>query len=63
MKYLMLSKEMHPSLHFYELPYELPYEIPQWHGKKVYRKGKKDVQVIYSPLMSNPWRSGRNQKK
>jgi len=42
MNYLMLSKKVHPFLHFRELPNE----VPQTHGKKVYRTRKKYVQVI-----------------
>jgi len=50
MKCLMLSKKMDPSLHFYELPNE----VPQTHGEKVQQKGKKCMQVISNPTMSNP---------
>jgi len=45
----MLSKEMHLSLQFYELPINFP---NSWKIGVV--EGKKYVKIINSPLISNP---------
>jgi len=50
------SKKMDPSdLHFYELASR----IPQTYGLTLYWKGKKYMQVINTPLVSNAWPSSR----
>jgi len=41
----MLSKEIDPSMYFYELPYKTPQTL----GKKVYWNGKKCRSCKYSP--------------
>jgi len=50
---------MEPFLYFYEFANR----ISQSHEKCLEWRGKKNMQVINCPLVSNPWTSSRNKKK